>query len=626
MQSVATNIIENYLHLSIGNNFTQLIKRLSPVVLNINLAQSDEKEQPYQVLQSVNSYRKTVDDISKYQRLFKQNLINPAKVKEELESNIKLHIDTIYKKINVDNADINYFLEHICENNKIKFISVIDLLEINHIIKMLDYGKNDKTPTTFKCLMDDYYKLFNNQILNGKYGKSNKLISDYMGDNWNQISFENLLAYSEILSKLKYYKSDLDFSSKYELIFQNKFDDISNITKLLDYIKKTFILRKEDEIIDINELTETNNLTSYEQYNFRYIIETLKSNGFLLFEQYFKDIQSRYANQNQIDILYKDIKITKYFITIISQKENTSVNRYVNEMLIKTREYLLDLMDSHYNNIAYKKIKVRATSDKYKNVNMESYLREITNFKVFKYNFCPQTQHTLDANPVNPANPTNPVNPLIESKEIPINLAPYLDMYTSYYKARFPDRKIEYDLVNSTIIVKMKFGTGSDIKQYFIHMAILQYIVLDQIMKGIINLSVLEISEKLGISLEDLTDTFNSLLKIKIIKRKIEKDNIYFAINDNFSFEKNKLSISGLIKKDSSEEPVKIREFLHDRQMIVLANLIYWAKKTKYFAQDVIHEALVHVIPFKLTDDNITNGDSRKLSAVLIYESSPPPS
>jgi len=292
-------------------------------------------------------------------------------------------------------------------------------------------------------------------------------------------------------------------------------------------------------------------------------------------------------------------------------------------MLIKTREYLLDLMDSHYNNIAYKKIKVRATSDKYKNVNMESYLREITNFKVFKYNFCPQTQHTLDANQANSANSANqanPVNPLIESKEIPINLAPYLDMYSSYYKARFPDRKIEYDLVNSTIIVKMKFGTGSDIKQYFIHMAILQYIVLDQIMKGIINLSVLEISEKIGISLEDLTDTFNSLLKIKIIKRKIEKDNIYFAINDNFSFEKNKLSISGLIKKDSSEEPVKIREFLHDRQMIVLANLIYWAKKTKYFAQDVIHEALVHVIPFKLTDDNIAKAIEKAIGDEYIKE------
>jgi hypothetical protein len=191
-------------------------------------------------------------------------------------------------------------------------------------------------------------------------------------------------------------------------------------------------------------------------------------------------------------------------------------------------------------------------------------------------------------------------------------------MYKSYYKARFPDRVIEYDLINSTLIVKMNFD-----QTYFIHMALLQYIVLDQIISSSSkqNISAIDISERLNIPLANLSDTFNSLLKIKIIKRlTLQNSDIQFASNNEFTFDKKKLSISGLIKKDSAEVVVKPREFLHDRYMIVLANLIYWAKKTKYFSADVIEEALLHMVPFTILDEHITKAIEKAISDEYIKE------
>jgi hypothetical protein len=156
---------------------------------------------------------------------------------------------------------------------------------------------------------------------------------------------------------------------------------------------------------------------------------------------------------------------------------------------------------------------------------------------------------------------------------------------------------------------------------YFIHMALLQYIVLDVIMKIISeNISATEISDKLNIPLVYLTETFNSLLKIKMIKRINVDDEIKFMLNTDFCYEKNKLSISGLVKKDPKEEKVKQREFLHDRYMIVLCNLIYWAKKTKYFAADVIEEALQYVVPFKILDEHITKALEKAISDEYIKE------
>jgi predicted transcriptional regulator len=323
----------------------------------------------------------------------------------------------------------------------------------------------------------------------------------------------------------------------------------------------------------------------------------------------------RYEQIN-IDILDRDLKLVRHFMTIISQNEQSNVNRYVNDMLIRIRNYLFDLQDSFYNNQSYKKIKIRAESDKYKEVDMNRYNRELTNFKTLKYNYCTSPDNILARSHNLESNSESGIsnqNLTIDYKNVEKNLAGYLDIYRSYYKTRYPDREIEYDLFDSTIIVKKKFNDNP----YYIHMALIQYIVLDKIMENPNGLTVQSISEQLSIPASKLNETFNSLLKIRIVKRSSgtsDKSIIKFILNNNFSFEKNKLSISGLVKKDNSEVKPTQREFLHDRNMIVLCNLIYHAKKNTYFSRDTIMEQLSYKIPFKITEEQLNKAIDKALT------------
>jgi len=636
------SFIDKYLNINNDTSIIDLFKKLK----SIECTESTKSNKSYEFNELTdNKYDTIVNNIIIYNKLFKQKIQDTNKVINYLINFLTLKITQMWEKINVQDADINYFMEQIYENNKLKFKDIVDQIDINHIIKMLDYN-NKLTITTFKYLMIEYYRLFTQYIIFGKYGKKNQYIYEYIDENWSNINFKNLLVFTDVLNRLKFYGNDM---SKYEQLIQSKFDDDNNIIKLLEYVKKTVIDKKDNLIInDINDINDVHantnaNTNGYnKQFNFRFILDNIKSNGFLFFEKYYNDIQFRYSqNKINIEIVNKDLSLVKYFITIISQKENTNVNRYVNEILIKIRNYIFDIQESYYNNVIYQKITLRAETDKYKNIKIDRIKRELTNFKILKYNYCSQYNHVLfgkyytgcenvcenvcenmskdvsedvnDDNNQNQNQNQNLANHSIDKIYSP-QLEMYFDIYKSFYKTRYPDRDVEFDLIDSTIIVKMKFNE----KTYYIHMALLQYIVLDKIM-GSSNtnstnstnsiyraISAHDISVELSIPLNILNATFNSLLKIKIIKRSADESNVRFILNSQFEFEKNKLSISSLIKiDDTMKSKVKNHEYLHDRNMIVLCNLINYAKKNKYFSIDTIIDQLSYVIPFKLNDKYI---------------------
>lgn len=606
-----STFIEKYLNIGVKENLLKLFADGNKGIVS--------SKAPY-----IESCSKIINEITNYQNIYNRQLRNPALVKEHLTQLITEHINNSYQKINVLDADINYYLKGVLESYNEKFNSIVNKMNINHIIKMIDYATekiNDES--TFKVLMDIYFKLFGDKILYGQFGKANNYLFEQIDDSWTQINLSNLLNFTDILSKLKYHKAD---TLKYDLVFKTKFDDVSNINKLLDFINKNIILPKDKTSLPVSGIYDINEIQTPEcknddlKYNFRFIIDNLKSNGFLLFEQYYKNMQSRYEQVN-IDMVNRDLKLVRHFMTIISQYEQSNVNRYVNDMLIRMRNYLFDLQESYYNNQTYQKIKIRAESDKYKDCDMNCYNRELTNFKMLKYNYCTNSDNILarahnlesfesDAN--SEMNVQNK-NLIIDYKNISKNLAGYLDIYRSYYKTRYPDREIEYDLFDSTIIVKMKFNDTA----YYIHMALIQYIILDKIMENPDGLTAQSISELLTIPASKLNETFNSLLKIRIVKRTSgtsDISSVKFILNKDFTFEKNKLSISGLVKKEILDTKPTQREFLHDRSMIVLCNLIYHVKKNTYFTRDTILEQLSYKIPFKLTEEQVTKAIDKALA------------
>jgi hypothetical protein len=607
----SSTFIEKYLKIGISENLEKIFSgvKIESIKPPVKFAKAETKS----TKKTNDSFSKIVNEIITYQALYKQKLNNPEKVKEHLFKYINACIENYHTKINVNSADINYYLKGVCDSYNEKFALVVQKMDINHIIKMLDYTNDKNEDGTFKILMNMYFKLFGESILCGKFGKSNTMLSEQINENWSSVNFENLLNFSDVLSKLKYYKTD---TSSYDAVFQSKFDDVANIQKLLEFINKNYLSAKDNSptVTDINNEEKGESKRRELKYNLRFIIENLKSNGFLLFEEYYKNLQSRY-DQIEIETVYRDLKLIKHFMFIVSQNEKTNVNRYVNDMLIRTRNYLFDLQESYYNNQIYKKITIRAESDKYKGVDMTKYNRELTNFKILKYNYCTNSEnilarsHKFETEHVEGGEKQNFV---IDYKTVNEKLAGYFDIYRSYYKTRYPDREIEYDLIDSTIIVKMKF----DEKPYYIHMALIQYIVLDKIMEKEDGINVLKLSESLGIPLSKLNDTLNSLLKIRITKRTANPEdvsNIKFVLNKDFTFEKNKLSISGLVKKEPSDSKPSQREFMHDREMIVLCNLVHYVKKNTYFTRDAIMEELSYKIPFKLTDEFIDKAIEKAL-------------
>lgn len=552
--------------------------------------------------------------ISIYNKYYKTLVSEPNSIKEYFTEQLKQYLNEKYLMLNVQNVDINYHIEQINLLGKKKFREIINELNLNHIVTMLDYCSN--TNKNYLDWRNEYYKMFYNYIINGLYKpvgfEKKTTLEDIINDNWTKINFDNFVDFTKTLNKIKFFGQNID---NYIKIISDKFDSSENILKLLDYINKVFFedntnnkqfnskqsnfenydsentnnIYNIDNVDNIDYLDDVDNIDCVKEsskYNFRFIVDNLKSNGYLMFEEYNKQLNRKYKKPQKIEIIKKDKKLINYFIYLISKKDSNSVNRQVNEILLRMRGYIYDLEDSYNNNIGFQKITVKQESDKYRSVDLSTYNRSNATFNILKYS---------NANLISLSNFN--LNSKIE---------PYFDIYKAYYNSRYPDREIEFDPIQSTIIVKMKFLE----KNYYIHMALIQYIVLDIIYNNQ-EINIIQISEKSGIKIENLQETINSLLQIKIIKRTNGKsiEELKFSINFDFVHDNNKISISSLVvKEELSNTNKKNKELLHDRNTIVLSNLYDYIKKNKTFTKDILVSELEYKIPFKITEEQIDFG------------------
>lgn len=520
-----------------------------------------------------NKFNKFINNSEKTKKIsIYQNLCNSTSIHNEIlgysfDKLIKF-IDEFYIKLSTTHNDINYYIEEIYSFNQIKFIDILNKLEIVQLISYLDYEHLNKNKSYYKIMYDAYNKLFYQKIIKSSYklSKQKKFRSFYelFTDNYNNITINNLILFCQILNRLDYQNVDIYYYLDF-IIY--KFNDISNIKKLLSYILK------EDNF-------ESENINN----KFKFIISNLKSNGYLLFEQYLISLKNNDNSWDKITI-DNNLLLIKSFIKIISQKDNNNVNRSVNEILIKTRDYLYDLRDNYNNTMAFQKINIVNKFNKYSDETISNLNRNKCKFQILKYN--------------------NIENELLKNYILTDNLKIYHDLYESYYRSRYPDRNIEFDIIKSTIIVKMNFNSYN----YFFHMALIQYMVMDVIMKFKDGISVTEISSSLGLSLSLLQDTFNSLLTVKLIKRTFmiddTVDTIKFLLNTEFKNDTKKISITNLLNVQKKEE--KIYEYLHDRNIIILSNIIDYGKKNKFFSEDVLLENISYKIPFKIDKQMFDN-------------------
>lgn len=512
--------------------------------------------------------------------------LNSNKINEYIKDQLNDYVNKNYSQINVSDADINYYLEKINLLVEKKYKNIIDDLNLTHIISLYDYHKNKLNNSN--NIIDyniywkkEYYKLVFNNILCGKYkihgSKDIENLIILLEKNWNKIKFDIFINFSNSLSKIKFFgviDNEKNMNEFIELI-THKFDDENNLKKIINYIINKF-----------NDKNESKQIESNLNLKLRFLIDCLKSNGYLLFEEFNKYIKNKYKKNKEILTIKTDQRIINYFIYLISKKDSNLTNRKVNEILLSIKNYLEDLEESYNNNIAYKKITVKQESDKYKSIDLSSYDRDNADFIILKYS-------NITDNKIN--------NFMLDKK-----IEPYFDIYKSYYNSRYPDRCIEFDPIMSSIIVKMIFNS----KNYYIHLALIQYIVMDKLFNVENNsgLNITEISSQTNIEIKNLQQTINSLLQIKLIKHSLNTTSIAdikFYVNYDFEYQSNKISIYSLvIPKD--QEIQKERELMHDRNIIILSNLYDYIKKNKIFTIEKIYDDMSkNKIPFKIDLEQI---------------------
>jgi hypothetical protein len=515
-----------------------------------------------------------LDPLIEYQSLYKQYETDPETVKTIIKKRIDELFTEMTQKIFIEKADINYIIGKLYFYEDIKFRDKLKNISIDTLIIMMDYNLDVKE--NYNYLKKYYYSLLASLI------KCN--IYDFLVNQLDKITIDNFVKLTKIITKISY--NDINIDS-YKSFVNDKFDDIELVKKIINFIKEYIIEIKDTEL----EENKYKNFTELiHKYDIRFIIDNMKSNAYLLFEEYYKYVKSRYINYKgpittfPIKELKNEIKLVKYFMFLISIKDKTNINRYVNEILLRIKSYLYDIEDSYNNNYSYYKIKIVGSSEKYKNANLALYKRDISTFQIIKYNFAPDN--------------------FLTSSHISDNLKPYIDMYKSFYSARYPDRDFEVDFIKSNLITKITCLS----KDYYIHLALIQFVVLDIIINGAKNntegICAKEISATLNIKLSLLNEAFNSLLKIKIIMRNSENK---FVFNNEFTYDKSKISIFGLIKKYDDEDSAKSaeREFMHDRSVILLCNLVNYAKRNEPFTIDFVNEKLSTIVPFKFTKENL---------------------
>ena len=551
--------------------------------------------------------------LDSYNECFLNYSSSPNKTNEFIESQISNYINRQYSLINVIDADINYYIERINLFVEKKFKDIIGEINLVHIISMCDYfnKKNKSTEDTnitnyYLHWRNQYYKILWNNIFCGMYkvfgSKNKETLIVSLENNWNKLKFDNLIGFSSSLNKIKFLSQNVD---EYIKLISNKFDETENLTKLINYIQKklqytnnklnsnsnscssSYLDSEEETSVEFDDY-EKEAKSKESKYNYRFVIDCLKSNGYLLFEEFNKIIRTKYKKPQQIETIRTDKRIVNYFIYLVSQKDSNTTNRKVNELLIGMKNYIEDIEESYYNNIAYRKITVRQESEKYKSIDLSSYNRENSTFVIFKYSN--NTQSGINGTTLCP------------------QIEPYFDIYKSYYNSRYPDREIEFDPIKSTLIVKMVFNS----KSYYVHLALIQYIVMDKLfgVKENTGLGIREISTQTGVEVKNLQQTINSLLHIKLIKHSANTSNIAdmkFFVNYDFVHPTNKISISSLVIP-KEQEVEKERELMHDRNTIILSNLYDYVKKNRTFTiSEIYNELSKNKIPFKIELEQITS-------------------
>ena len=556
--------------------------------------------------------------IIEYNKVYNKHLKDNTYIKNYLK---KIFEDYHYensKKIFIPNCDINYILEMILHIESTHFNKVLEMLNIDAITKIYGcgvgdrsscgvgvgvgvgdrsscgYGGGDRSSCGYgggvgvgvgvgggggvgggdrsSCGYGGggggnylkYKNMYMEIMYKNIFESENNNLLLLLDKNWDNLKLQNLINFTSLLIILNDNNVDIE---KYNNFISSKLNVVNTLKKIIIIFREIYN-------------SEKNSKTFY--IRMTYIINKLMIDGLLLFQEFEKDVINYYMkNHLNLKKCEIDIGIIDMFINIIHCKDKTTSSRNINEILLRIKSFLIDIKNNCLDNDAYTKINIVAQSDKYKNLDVKTINRKKCTFKMLKYNVCTDNSAT-------------------DNCVFPDEIQMYIDIYKSYFNSRYPDRVLSFNLFSSPIVIKFKINN----EVYHIHLSIMQFILLDIINKSRNGIDVFKIASLINIKLKLLESTFNSLLKMRLIKR--NNDYVFYPNND-FNYPDKRISIFNLVNTNTNIDNDKIeRQFVHDKNLILQCNVINFAKKNREFTLDILTKHLLKVMPFSIDEPILT--------------------
>lgn len=501
-------------------------------------------------------------------------------IDEYLHTQIIQYIKNCFSRLDTSSTEINYYISYITSCVANNFHNVCTSLKMEHLVKLTFDSSSSKNISKWKNIYwEEFFDYLTNQMC---FTNDSVNFQTLVTQGWGYMSFDNKINFLTILSKMEYRHYDV---SQYDSMISDSFDGINLLDKLFEHILNMFAPP------DVSFNPNTVFKKSFSAITFT--IGKMKSNGYLLFEKYYGYLQDKYLRVQKRETVLIDKQILNYFISVISKKPSDNVNKQVNQMLFTISSVIRDYMESLESTEGFRQVQIRKASKKYIDFDLDNFQRDNAFYITHGYSFDANTQAQY------------------VDFESNADLGPYIDIYKVFYESKYPDRKISFNPFRSTLVVRMSF---LDI-EYLVHLALIQYIVLDCIMKADHYLTIEELSNVTKFQKIDIVMTVNSLVKSKLIKRSADDDieNVVFCPNNEFSNDNTKISISSHVFNlhVDSNANTKVKKsqdkFMFSREQILTSNIYDYVKKNKTFYLDTMMVDLQYKVPFNYTIKTVEN-------------------
>ena len=527
---------------------------------------------------------------------FNENLENHLMYREFFINNGNNTFDNTFNNASDNcNKKIISFIEEQIKNKilqKHKLIQNISIeINFNNIINVLTYSftkfiKEEKLQhylnlaenykiNSIEQIYNYYRKTMFDIILFGKYKYNEQdflTISDIIKQNIINFSDKKLFSVIHLSIYIKNISNDNTYLLNFSNILQNYFDNHEIIHKIINIMIYQYINQSND--IDENIIS----------------LKYLKSGGYLIFETYFNYLKTLIATlikQNNCNettqILTRHSDFIKQLINNRKNDNEIKISQ-LNEILLTIKNYINDALVNNEINENYLKVKMKNNPQKIgsnisHNQQQSNYVHEI-----YSFNYDIGNSYAFG--------------------DIKDNL-PYTTLFNYFHSDKFINREINYDIVNSTINIKLKNYHNTIFVVNIIQFKILAIIIdkhtLKEATKNVMNNLFNKFSRNI------VNDAIKSLVNSNIIEYcNFEKEGDNITIYKLCKDSNDNLMENGIELKQLNESEPKVIElykkmkkfarypenhsFAFERQQIILCNIIQFAKNVKKFTiQDLFY-------------------------------------